>query len=447
MTEVNEVVAREMMADSVPNPERQLEIISNIDSECTCTYAVSRAWYKYWEEYVAPTGVKTDSPSPVEMDAHNDANNDYIHEDIWKLFVRWYGVSATHHLDRRHLYFKDEKTFDVCMLSPFSGIVEHTVKKFNRFEEIGYIECQLRKIFHIPLGKKTRLWISEKAQVPRFRQLLLRFRMLNDCIHRDKVYILALEECLSGDKWATGEPGEPKGDLGKYFDIVSGRQVGNHWTTEMTAAISNLNSTITDSVKNMAEGFLHNANSLLTEREQQLDSMRKNLESKLEETNAKEKFLDEKSREVAKQEQLVRQQRDELEEEKEEFQDMVAKFDEEIKEMEAIHKIQETKMKLDIGGHTYSTSIHTLRHDPDSMLAHMFSGRHDLKREPDGSYFIDRDGIHFRYILNFLRDGYVDSGTLPSDPVLHKELLRESKYYQLNGLVGYLEEILENNAK
>ena len=52
---------------------------------------------------------------------------------------------------------------------------------------------QLRKIFHTPEHKKTRLWISEKALVPRFRQLLLRFRMLNDCIHRDKIYILALE--------------------------------------------------------------------------------------------------------------------------------------------------------------------------------------------------------------------------------------------------------------
>ena len=33
--------------------------------------------------------------------------------------------------------------FDICMLSPFSGIVEHTVKRFNRFEEIGYIESQV----------------------------------------------------------------------------------------------------------------------------------------------------------------------------------------------------------------------------------------------------------------------------------------------------------------
>ena len=75
----------------------------------------------------------TEPPNNVEMDTHNDQNNEYVHEDIWKNLIKWYGISAGHHMDRRHLYFKDEKPFDVCILSPFSGIVEHTVKKFNRY--------------------------------------------------------------------------------------------------------------------------------------------------------------------------------------------------------------------------------------------------------------------------------------------------------------------------
>jgi hypothetical protein len=44
----------------------------------------------------------------------------------------------------------------------------------------------------------------------------------------------------------------------------------------------------------------------------------------------------------------------------------------------------------------------------------MFSGRHQLKTESDGSHFIDRDGTHFRYILNYLRDGCLKEGTIPS---------------------------------
>ena len=137
----------------VPEPERQREIISHLDTEGTCTYAVSKTWYRKWEEYVGHLkgfipGL-SDPPGPIEMDTHNDANNDYVSEEEWKRLLKWYGIAPMHQLDRKHVYFKDEKAFDICTLSPFSGIVEHAVKRFNRFEEIGYIECQMRRIFQV----------------------------------------------------------------------------------------------------------------------------------------------------------------------------------------------------------------------------------------------------------------------------------------------------------
>lgn len=431
----------------IPDAEGQRKIIMEIDTECTCTYAVSKMWYRKWEEYVGASkgsiSGEAELPGPIEMDTHNDANNEYLHEDVWKYFVRWFGVAPSHQLDRKHLYFKDEKMFDICSLSPFSGIVEHQVKKFNRFEEIGYIECQLRKIFQVAEYKKSRLWISEKAQVPRFRQLLLRFRMLNDCIHRDKMYILALEECAGHDNWPTGEPGDPKGELTKYNDIVHGPKSEDYWSTNITTNLDLLTLNITEHVRQMAENFLQNGQTLLKEKNTTLEKMAKTLEAKLEETCAKETFLDDKARQVARQEELLKQDHDQLEKKQKEFNTKEAKFQDELHQMASMHKIQESRIKLDIGGQTYTTSIQTLQRDPGSMLAAMFSGRHELKKESDGSYFIDRDGIHFRYILNFLRDGYLDPGTMPADPVLHKELLREAKFYQLSELTKYLEEYLE----
>eukprot|EP01032_Pedospumella_encystans_P010209 gene10209-11949_t len=63
----------------------------------------------------------------------------------------------------------------------------------------------------------------------------------------------------------------------------------------------------------------------------------------------------------------------------------------------------EPKVKLDVGGVKFTTSLTTLRRFPDTMLGAMFSGRHALPVDEDGYHFIDRDGTHFGHILNYLR--------------------------------------------
>ena len=79
---------------------------------------------------------------------------------------------------------------------------------------------------------------------------------------------------------------------------------------------------------------------------------------------------------------------------------------------------------LDVGGQHFITSKSTLSKDPHSLLAHIV--RYDL--ETDDSTFIDRDGTHFRYILNFLRDG---TRVPPSNPDHLKELQKEAEYFQV----------------
>jgi len=120
------------------------------------------------------------------------------------------------------------------------------------------------------------------------------------------------------------------------------------------------------------------------------------------------------------------------------------KFGEEKKWEEKKVKIDSTlhsqKVVLDIGGTHYSTSCSTLTKYPDSLLGVMFSGNHDLDsmKSSDGSFFIDRDGARFKYILDYLRDG---KEVVESFPKSHEELLgllREAKYYQLEGLVSAL---------
>ena len=69
------------------------------------------------------------------------------------------------------------------------------------------------------------------------------------------------------------------------------------------------------------------------------------------------------------------------------------------------------------------------------MLHVMFSGRFDTKPDKDGTYFIDRDGTSFRYVLNYLRTGEL---VVPDDKTIRHELLIEAKFYQVEGMIKAL---------
>ena len=70
----------------------------------------------------------------------------------------------------------------------------------------------------------------------------------------------------------------------------------------------------------------------------------------------------------------------------------------EISENEqTLENIQVARITLDVGGRHFATSRKTLLKAEGSLLKLLVQ---DGKRH----YFIDRDGAHFRYILNFLRE-------------------------------------------
>ena len=68
-----------------------------------------------------------------------------------------------------------------------------------------------------------------------------------------------------------------------------------------------------------------------------------------------------------------------------------------------------------------------------SMSHAIFWGRFDTKAGEDGSYFVDRDGTHFRYILNYMRTG---GSIVPNDEIMRKELRAEARFYQVEGMIN-----------
>ena len=105
-------------------------------------------------------------------------------------------------------------------------------------------------------------------------------------------------------------------------------------------------------------------------------------------------------------------------------------------EQESIDQVHfSSTVKLNVGGQHLTTSVQTLKKDPNSMLAAMFSGKFEMKPSEDGSFFIDRDGTYFRFILNYLRNGEL---ILPEGATFLKELEAEAKFYQLQGILDEL---------
>ena len=122
------------------------------------------------------------------------------------------------------------------------------------------------------------------------------------------------------------------------------------------------------------------------------------------------------------------------------FQREADRLHEEQESIDAMSKKRDqvhfkSTIKLNVGGQHFTTTVQTLTKDPNSMLAAMSSGKFEMKPSENGSFFIDRDGTHFRFILNFLRTGKL---ILPEGATFTKELEEEAEFYQIQGLIDVL---------
>ena len=139
------------------------------------------------------------------------------------------------------------------------------------------------------------------------------------------------------------------------------------------------------------------------------------------------------SRSLAEAEHYIKEAFEILKEETSRLRQEQESIDAMSKKLDQVHF--SSTVKLNVGGQHFTTSVQTLTKDPNSMMAAMFSGKFDMKPSEDGSFFIDRDGTHFRFILNFLRTGKL---TLPEGATFTKELEEEAEFYQIQGLIDAL---------
>jgi N-acetylneuraminic acid mutarotase len=108
-----------------------------------------------------------------------------------------------------------------------------------------------------------------------------------------------------------------------------------------------------------------------------------------------------------------------------------AELHREIAAMQMHQAAHEGRVELNIGGYRFETSVQTLRRVPHTFFDAYFSGRYAQDVCADGSIFVDRDGEHFVYVLEYMRDGVVsvaEPGACPSVSLL-RALKREFGFY------------------
>lgn len=102
-------------------------------------------------------------------------------------------------------------------------------------------------------------------------------------------------------------------------------------------------------------------------------------------------------------------------------------------------------VELNVGGVHYTTNVKTLQSEHGSRLSELFDGGDSnalLTRDAKGRVFLDRDGVLFRYILDYLRDEAV---RLPEGFREKERLLREAEYFRLTGLIKAINTLAETH--
>ena len=95
----------------------------------------------------------------------------------------------------------------------------------------------------------------------------------------------------------------------------------------------------------------------------------------------------------------LRRDRERLEADRRAFEAMATKI-------RCTNVTESGRVKLNVGGRRFEFSRELLEQaGPDSMLAAMFSGRHELELDADGSVYVDRSGKAFAHIDHWMRTG------------------------------------------
>lgn len=465
-------------------------------------YAVSKNWLEKWQSVIS-TNQSADLKSledsksktsmknlmwPLTMDMKDDSRNEYLLQKWWKILVSWYGLDPAHYLKRRpaipkYMIVQDKSYFpdrlldfikiSVCMLQNCSDESQLRHLKVFAWDSLDFIEFQIRKVLNLSSNMKARLWLClqedgtdtffdllHEKQMSLISKLTIYLPWITDALdkrgqsgtksdifklekHNITILFMLEEIGFESDQQKFDTQGGWKHfacDMDDTDSIVTLTTIHNQWEDLLTESLDQFTQEVGNLAIEKRDHLLKSAKELVTQKLEETEHLRVELEERLKLTQEKEAILEKREQEVSSREDDLNSKLAKFQSSLDAFVGEKKRLESQWQKIEQQNKISDSKVHLNIGGHLYMTSVDTLSQDPESLLAIMFSGKKGLKREPDGSYFFDRDGTHFRHILNYLRDGPMALEALPEDGKILHELLIESEYYKITVMSELIKE-------
>lgn len=144
---------------------------------------------------------------------------------------------------------------------------------------------------------------------------------------------------------------------------------------------------------------------------------------------------------------LMSQLKDEVSEEHRGMESARSEFEQLKNKMNIIASGTRKKVKLNVGGTVFMSTVDTLTVEKPTFFSAMFSEHFDTQPDEDGEIFIDRDPTHFPIILNHLRGKDMSGHMDALSPVLREDLIEELQYYQIGSLLDMAQAKAQTEVK
>lgn len=485
--------------------KRILDKIDKVDATDQWMYGVSKQWMEEFRKQFegSPETVTTANEltcSPLKSDLKVDRNV-FLSEKWWKILVTWYGIekecsmirhpvissymTIVHGSIQHSVLSKKEADYieiSTCMFTNIDDKSSYRAVTLYAWDSFEFLEYQIRKRLAFSSKVKVRLWLivqengneivfdnlekvsgSVVAKLSEYLTWLSEFLSKRDqqttsksngvrdpfLFTERKVQIVVAIEPLAFDLYQSGKDADGwmqyDVDLGGECDsIVTLATINNHWDEIFTNCLDELTREITDITLDKRATLINTAKDIVNEKISQTNIIQVEMENKIKQSDEKDKLLMKKEREIKEREDELKQKLVQYKEGLDSFMKEKCRLELEWKKVQEQNIITDSQITLDIGGEKFTTSLTTLTNVQDSVFVHLFCGTYIAKPGKDGSFFFDRDGIHFRHILNYLRNGPKAIASIPNEESVLEEILSEAKYYILPELEALIQQKLEN---